>query len=100
MSWTSRTGQDSFGNDTFAAAADVDTRVDSDEIGTGNQDRQEQQTGMDTRTVELIMAVNTVDVRDLITYDSVEFTVETVVVFSDEDGPHHQTVTMTSDKKA
>ncbi len=100
ISWRARTGQDSFGNDTFSAAVDVACRVDSDETRLGGTDRQEQQSGTETRTLNLIMAVNAVTARDLFTFDSLEFIVDNVTVFRDEDGDHHQVVSATTDKKA
>ena len=99
VSWQSRTGQDTFGNDAYATAANVSTRIDSDVELFGTSDRQDMETGANRQTLSLIMAVNSVTVRDLVTVNSVVFTVTDVAVFRDEDGDHHQVVTATSDKK-
>jgi len=99
VSVRTRTGQDSFGNDTHSTATNVNVFIDSDEVSLGSPDSQEQQSGLNSRTLSIIMAVDAISERDLITYDSVTFSVTSVTVYRDEDGPHHQVVSATSDIK-
>lgn len=88
---------DTFGNETYDADVAFTCYVDSDDVNLGESDRQDQKTGETVRQIIAIMGVTPeISPRDRIVYDSVNFNVTTVTVLTDEDGPHHQTVTMTS----